>query len=187
MKTKHTALALAAATALSLTLFAGPASASVKVGTLGCHSDGSTGFIIGSSDKLVCEFTPASGGNPEVYSGTLNTFGLDVGVTGRTVMTWAVVMADGRAYEASGLAGTFIGASADASAIVGGGAKLLVGGSNDSYTLQPLSIQAQEGINAAIGVSKLTLESAVAVPAQKLPVAVPSEPVTPDGSVVRPD
>ena len=151
-----------------------PSQAELQVGTLGCHGEGSTGFIIGSSEKLVCEFTPAGGQTGEVYAATLDTFGLDVGVTGRTVMTWAVVMAD-------------VGASADASAIVGGGANLLVGGSNDSYTLQPLSVTAQEGINAAIGVSKLTLQPAVPVPAQQLPVAVPATPVTPDGTVVRPN
>lgn len=187
MQNRHNLLALAAATALSLPLLSSPAAADVNVGTLGCHSDGSTGFIIGSSEDLVCEFTPAGGGQREVYAGTLDTFGLDVGVTGRTVMTWAVVMADGDAYRQSALAGTYVGASVDASAIVGGGANLLVGGANDSYTLQPLSVQAQEGINAAVGVSKLTLEPAVAVPAAQAPVAVPAQPVTPDGRVVRPE
>lgn len=176
MKTLSTTLALAAATALSLPLLAAPASAEVNVGTLGCHSDGSTGFIIGSSEELVCEFTPAGGGQREVYAGTLDTFGLDVGVTGRTVMTWGVVMSDGNAYQQSALSGTYVGASADASALVGGGANLLVGGANDSFTLQPLSVQAQEGINAAIGVSKLTLQPAVAVPATQAPVAVPAQP-----------
>lgn len=185
MKTLSTTLALAAATALSLPLLSGPASASVNVGTLGCHSKGTTGFIIGSSDDLVCEFTPVGGGATEVYAGTLDTFGLDVGVTGRTVMTWAVVMPDGSAYQQSALSGTYVGARADASAIVGGGAKLLVGGANDSFTLQPLSVQAQEGINAALGVSKLTLEPAQAVPAVKTPVAVPAEPVAP--GMVRPE
>ncbi|MEE2951670.1 MAG: DUF992 domain-containing protein [Pseudomonadota bacterium] len=164
-----------------------PSQAELRVGTLGCHGEGSTGFIIGSSENLVCEFTPASGQTGEVYAATLDTFGLDVGVTGRTVMTWAVVMADGDSYQPNGLSGTYVGATADASAIVGGGANLLVGGSNDSYTLQPLSVTAQEGINAAIGVSKLTLQPAVPVPAQRAPVAVPATPVTPDGTVVRPD
>ncbi|MBO0903154.1 DUF992 domain-containing protein [Jiella sonneratiae] len=185
MKSHRTMLTLAAASALSLPLFAMPASAAVNVGTLGCHSKGSTGFIVGSSEDLVCEFTPAGGGQPEVYAGTLDTFGLDVGVTGRTVMTWAVVMADGGAYQQSALSGTYVGASADASAIVGGGANLLVGGANDSYTLQPVSVQAQEGINAAIGVAKLELQPAQAVPAVKAPVAVPAEPVAP--GVVRPE
>lgn len=187
MNFRHTPLALAAATALSLPLFAAPAAAELNVGTLGCDSDGATGFIIGSSEDLVCEFTPADGGPRDVYAGTLDTFGLDVGVTGRTVMTWAVVMADGDAYRQSALAGTYVGATAEASALVGGGANILVGGANDSYTLQPLSLQAQEGINAALGVSKLTLQPAVAVPAAQAPVAVPAQPVTPDGSVVRPE
>ncbi|MBP0615631.1 DUF992 domain-containing protein [Jiella mangrovi] len=185
MKFHHTALALATATALSLPLFAMPASAALKAGTLGCHSKGSTGFIIGSSDDLVCEFTPAGGGPREVYTGTLNTFGLDVGVTGRTVMTWAVVTEDGNAYRNGALAGTFVGATADASAIVGGGANVLVGGANDSFSLQPLSVTAQEGINAAVGVAKLTLQPAAAVPAAPAPAVVPAQPV--GNGEVRPD
>ena len=187
MNNRHIPLALAAPTALSLPLFAMPASAAVNAGTLGCHSQGSTGFIVGSSEDLVCEFTPVGGGAREVYAGTLDTFGIDVGVTGRTVMTWAVVMSDGNAYQQSALAGTYVGATAEASALIGGGANILVGGANDSYTLQPVSLQAQEGINAALGVSKLTLQPAAPVPAAAAPVAVPAQPVTPDGSVVRPE
>ena len=43
---------------------------------------------------------------------------------------------------------------------VGAGANLLVGGSNKSFTLQPLSIQAQTGVNLAIGIAEFKLRSA---------------------------
>ncbi|HEX2019533.1 MAG TPA: DUF992 domain-containing protein [Aurantimonas sp.] len=162
MKIALSAIALATALAVS-PLAAGSASAA-EIGFLGCNSDGSTGFIIGSSEDLVCDFTPADGGPVERYAATLDTFGLDVGVTGRTVMSWAVIAAGDGGYEPSALAGTYVGASADASAIVGGGANILVGGADNSYTLQPVSIQAQEGINAAIGVSRFTLEPVAAQP-----------------------
>ncbi|MEF2550460.1 DUF992 domain-containing protein [Aurantimonas sp. A2-1-M11] len=171
---------LAIAAALTAAPFAvSSAQAEVNAGVLGCHSDGATGFIIGSSEKLVCEFTPADNGPVELYAATLDTFGLDVGVTGRTVMTWAVVTADGFAYQPNGLAGTYVGATVDASAIVGGGANVLVGGSQDSYSLQPISIQAQEGINAAIGVSKFTLTPAEPVVTAPATVAVPAVPAGP--------
>lgn len=156
MKTVISSVALAAALAVS-PLAVGAASAG-EVGLLGCSSDGNTGFIIGSSEDLVCDFTPADGGPVERYKATLDTFGLDVGVTGRTVMSWAVVAAGDGGYQPSALAGTYVGASADASAVVGGGANVLVGGADNSYSLQPVSVQAQEGINAAIGVTKFTLE-----------------------------
>jgi hypothetical protein len=58
------------------------------------------------------------------------------------------------------LAGSYVGASAEASAGVGAGANLLVGGSNDTISLQPLSVQGQTGINAALAVSELVLDPA---------------------------
>ncbi|MEX6508377.1 DUF992 domain-containing protein [Jiella sp. M17.18] len=175
MKTALSAIALSAALA-AVPMFAGQASAATKLGLLGCHSKGSTGFIIGSSKKLICEFTPANGGKRRVYAGTLNTFGLDVGVTGRTTMQWAVLETGTSPFKPAAMAGVYTGATANASAIVGGGANVLVGGDN-GYTLQPISIQEQEGINAAIGVSKLTLKAAVPVPTPEKAVAVPATPV----------
>ena len=50
-----------------------------------------------------------------------------------------------------------VGAAADASLGLGAGAKVLVGGNNKSIVLQPLSVQAQTGINLAVGVSGLEL------------------------------
>lgn len=44
-------------------------------------------------------------------------------------------------------------------ATVGAGANLLVGGSSQAFTLQPLSLQTQTGINFAIGVSQFQLRS----------------------------
>ena len=41
--------------------------------------------------------------------------------------------------------------------VVGGGAKLLIGGSNRTISLQPLSIQGQTGVNLAVGVAELSL------------------------------
>ena len=46
----------------------------------------------------------------------------------------------------------------DAAAGVGGGANLLVG-DNKAFSLQPVSVEAHEGANIAIGVSKLTLSA----------------------------
>jgi hypothetical protein len=56
------------------------------------------------------------------------------------------------------LAGSYAGASAEASAIVGMGANLLVGGNDRSVALQPLSIQGQIGINIAAGIAEISLQ-----------------------------
>jgi len=55
------------------------------------------------------------------------------------------------------LAGDYVGASGEASLGVGVGANLLVGGSNRTVTLQPVSVSGQIGINVAIGVASLHL------------------------------
>ena len=44
-------------------------------------------------------------------------------------------------------------------AAVGGGVNLLVGGSNESVMLQPLSVQAQTGLNVALGVTEFELRA----------------------------
>jgi len=53
--------------------------------------------------------------------------------------------------------GRYAGVAADASIGVGGGANILIGGSNDAISLQPLSIQGQTGINVALGVAEVEL------------------------------
>ena len=73
-------------------------------------------------------------------------------------MSWAV-FAPGQVGKGA-LAGTYAGATADASFAVGLGANVLVGGSNKSIALQPLSVQAQTGLNFAAGVAKLQLKRA---------------------------
>jgi hypothetical protein len=50
-----------------------------------------------------------------------------------------------------------VGASGDASLGLGVGANVLVGGSNRTISLQPLSIEGQVGVNLALGVARLVL------------------------------
>ena len=59
--------------------------------------------------------------------------------------------------EAGALAGRYVGVSADASVGVGGGANVLVGGSSNTISLQPVSVQGQTGLNAAVAVSSVQL------------------------------
>ena len=53
--------------------------------------------------------------------------------------------------------GDYVGATAEASIVAGGGANLLVGGFQRSFTLQPLSVQAQTGVNLALTVTSMKL------------------------------
>ncbi len=135
-----------------------PASAQerVQVGNLECDISGGIGFIIASQKRLSCLFVPAQPGAPqEVYEGVINKFGLDIGVTAGGKMIWAVYAPTDRWRNA--LSGSYVGASADASVGIGGGANVLVGGSNRTIALQPLSFQGQVGLNLAVGVADLEL------------------------------
>lgn len=149
---------LAAAAAFAMTV-AGTGGASaqggVNMGTLTCNVAPGIGMIIGSSKSMECEFSGAFG--REVYSGVINKFGLDIGVTGNQVMSW-VVFAPGH-VEPGAITGTYVGATAEATAGIGAGANVLVGGFNRSVTLQPVSLSGQTGLNIAAGVAELVLQA----------------------------
>jgi hypothetical protein len=82
--------------------------------------------------------------------------GLDIGVTAGGILAWAVFMRTKRPARGA-LAGTYAGASGDIAIGVGAGANLLVGGSNNTVALQPLSVEGQVGLNLALGIAALTL------------------------------
>jgi hypothetical protein len=128
----------------------------LRAGVLTCEVKGGSGFVFGSTKDLRCRFE-ATNGTVEHYRGTISKYGIDVGVTGHTVLTWAV-LAPTLKIKQSALAGNYVGASAEASAGIGGGANLLVGGTTEGISLQPLSVQSQTGLNAALAVSSLELK-----------------------------
>ncbi|MCA3572842.1 MAG: DUF992 domain-containing protein [Aestuariivirga sp.] len=151
---------IALAAILALGLAASPALAAnkgVKIGVLTCDVAGGVGMIIGSSRSVDCYFE-GTVGSREHYVGTIGKLGLDIGVTGKAIMGWAV-FAPGK-LKAGALAGNYAGASAEATIAVGLGANVLVGGSNKSIALQPFSVQAQTGLNIAAGVASLKLKKA---------------------------
>jgi hypothetical protein len=127
----------------------------VQTGVLECLSNPTFGAIIGSVRTMNCVFKPAQG-REQYYSGTQARVGIDLGVQAGAAILWAV-FAPTRQLGPGELQGTFAGVSADAAAVLGVGANVLVGGSNSTVTLQPLSVEGQLGISAALGVSALTL------------------------------
>ncbi len=149
---------LAAIAALSLSIAASSAQAQgrIRAGGLACNLAPTVGLIIGSRQRINCTFTPSTGARREYYSGTVSRLGLDIGVTGGGRMIWGVFARTSKLPPRT-IAGTYVGASGDASFGVGGGANVLVGGSNRSISLQPLSLQGQVGVNLALGVARMTL------------------------------
>jgi hypothetical protein len=152
------ALAVVAAVAAPVPSHAAPPVQRTKIGTLTCDVSGGIGLIIASKKHLTCTFTPAGAGPLEVYTGSISKFGLDLGGTTRGVMVWSVYAPSSGVHGA--LAGQYAGATAEATIGVGLGANVLVGGSNHTVALQPVSVQGQTGLNIAAGVADLTLRPA---------------------------
>ena len=127
----------------------------VKAGVLTCNVAGGFGFIFGSSRAVNCTFSPG-GGPPQHYTGAINKFGVDIGYVQGAVMVWAV-LAPTTTPAPGTLAGTYVGATASATVGVGVGANVLVGGSGNSISLQPLSIEGNTGLNVAGGIAEMSL------------------------------
>lgn len=131
----------------------------VEIGLLDCTVHGGRGFIVGSTKRVSCTFHPAGNRPAERYSGTVKKFGLDIGRTKASYIKWAVLAPTSNRYTRGALAGHYGGVSAEATVGVGLGANALVGGSGKSFVLQPVSVQAQEGLNLAVGLSSFELRA----------------------------
>lgn len=151
--------AIGAGLALAVLLFAPTAQAQVKAGVLNCDVSGGFGWVLGSSKTVSCIFTPDRPGPSEGYVGVINKFGLDIGVTTRQSMVWGVFAPSAGPLRGA-LGGSYVGATGEATFAVGLGANVLVGGSNRSIALQPVSVTGQTGINIAAGVADLQLRPA---------------------------
>ena len=151
------ALAIVAAATLPVSTMA-QAPNRTKVGTLTCDISGGIGLIITSHKDVACMFTPSQPGPREVYTGSINKFGLDLGATAGGEMIWAVYAPSTRKFGA--LAGHYGGVSGEATVGAGVGANVLVGGSSRTVSLQPVSVQGQTGLNLAVGVAELNLRPA---------------------------
>jgi len=137
-------------------LVVGTADAAPPSGQLKCHVDGGMGFIVGSSRRVDCVYTP-SGGAPESYTGSINKIGIDLGWEKGGVLLWAV-LSPGLTKGPGSLAGNYIGATADVAVGVGAGANALVGG--NKVVLNPISVTGDIGINLAAGIADLDLNYA---------------------------
>ena len=130
----------------------------VVVGTLTCNVASGSGFVFGSSRAINCTFA-GPGGRYEHYVGNISKFGADIGYTQGGILVWTVI-APTAALGPGALAGNYVGGTASATVGVGLGANALVGGSNNSIALQPLSIEANRGLNVAAGIAAMTLTPA---------------------------
>ena len=129
-----------------------------------CSGDGGWGAIITSKKVMDCEFTASDDAfeNPFVgrYQAVIRKYGLDIGKTNKTILEWVVFAPSklsGPNYIRGALAGEYVGVAAEATVGVGVGANALIGGNDDQFALQPLSVQTQTGLGIAAGIETLVL------------------------------
>ncbi|MET4803642.1 DUF992 domain-containing protein [Bradyrhizobium sp. LB11.1] len=146
---------LAAASLVASVATSGAQQRMVRLGVLECRGGASVGFIVGSVTNLGCVLR-ADGLPEDRYVATIRKVGLDLGITQETTLAWGVFAPVDRLGPGD-LSGNYAGAQGSASVGVGLGGNVLVGGSNNSIALQPLSLQGQVGLNVAAGLESLEL------------------------------
>jgi hypothetical protein len=153
--TRLSALLLGIATTAVLTASQAQSQQGVQLGVLNCRGGASMGFVVGSVTNLGCVLT-GTGRPDQPYVATIRKVGLDLGITEQTALSWAVFAPVN--YSGPGdISGNYAGAQSSASLGVGVGANVLVGGSQNSIALQPLSLQGSVGLNVAAGLQSLEL------------------------------
>ena len=146
---------------LIVALIAHDASAqdSTQIGTLSCDVSRGIGMFVVEKQTLSCVFKHLKSGSVDNYVGTIDQFGVELGETKDGHLVWGVIAATGD-VSAGALAGKYVGVGANASLGAGAGANVLVGGSGNAFSLQPISVEGQIGINIAGGVTTVTLSPA---------------------------
>src|ERR1700719_1041029 len=143
------------AVALTASLAGANAQERVQVGVLECRGGASIGFIVGSVTNLGCVLR-IDGMPEDRYVATIRKVGVDLGITQETALAWGV-FAPTRRLGPGDLSGNYAGGQGGATIGVGAGGNVLVGGSNNSIALQPLSLQGQVGLSVAAGLESLEL------------------------------
>ena len=146
------------ATAMLIATTSSGAQAAVEAGGLTCRSTGAVGYVVGAVLNFDCVFAPSGGGPAHRYVGVVRRIGVDLGTTQGVSLGWIVFAPTGSIHPGD-LAGNYGGVQGNASVGVGVGANALVGGSNNTFALQPVSAQAQTGLNVSAGLTGLELRS----------------------------
>ena len=130
------------------------AQAAMQAGMLSCTVASGWGYVLVSWRDVKCVYSPSSR-PPEHYTGRISKYGLDIGYVETSTIVWAVITTTD--LQPGSLGGTYVGVTGSATVGVGVGANVLVGGFNDSVSLQPVSVEGSLGVNVAGGVASVSL------------------------------
>jgi hypothetical protein len=130
----------------------------VSVGALSCDVSSTIAMVVRQKQTLRCTFHPANGGPGELYRGRIDEYGLAIGAVAAGQIVWGVLAPSTYGGVPHGaLAGTYAGPGAQISIGGGVGANLLVGGTGQAISLQPVALEGHIGVNIAAGVTRVML------------------------------
>lgn len=128
-----------------------------RVGSLQCRLLGNGISVLVENQQMDCIYRDdAEGAIPAHYVGALTKVGANVTINGPGELSWGVVAATDHIGPGA-LEGSYTGPGFSAKVGVGGGGAALVGGSDNTFSLQPFSIEAGSGLGWTAGVERLTL------------------------------
>lgn len=148
----------AMAGALLLAAFApGAALAGDRGGVLQCRLSGNDVSVLVENQTVDCVFEDDDEGlAPVHYVGKLTKIGAGATINAPSEAVWVVVAATGHVGPGA-LAGHYAGPNAGAKVGIGGSGALLVGGSDNTVSLQPVELEAGAGFGFNAGVESLEL------------------------------
>jgi hypothetical protein len=149
---------LAVAAAVVAIFAASPANAQhfERVGTLDCRIAPNVSFVVGSYRTAGCTFYPLNSRRAHRYRADIGRIGLDLNISAGGNLIWAVHAHNRRLFPGD-LRGTYTGASANIAVGLGVGGNVLLGGSNNTVALQPLSGEGNVGVGLSVGVGRIVL------------------------------
>ncbi len=135
------------------------AQSNINVGALSCDVSAGIGMILAQKQTMRCTFRPNKGGPVDLYLGQINEYGVGIGEVAAGHLIWGVV-APSSGVPAGALAGTYVGVGGEVTVGAGVGGNVLIGGTGRAFSLQPISVEGQTGLNIAGGVTTVTLTPA---------------------------
>jgi len=145
------------AAALLALVLPGQALAGDRIGSLQCRLSGSSLSVLVENQTVDCLYEDDRDGvAPGHYVGKLTKVGANFSIDGPGQLAWGVIAAT-RDVGPGALAGSYAGPETTVKVGVGGGGALLVGGSNNTISLQPLEVETGKGFGLTAGAESLDL------------------------------
>lgn len=130
----------------------------IKIGLLKCIKAGKkTNILIHSQYPIKCVFKDASGATERYTGKTGIEIGIDLEMTKRAAINFAVLAIGDLKAGNKSLSGKYIGGKINISLGIGAGIDALVGGGRNHIALQPFALESTKGVGVAAGVGFLEL------------------------------